>query len=224
MNGFFDEINRFLNYYLTPAVKTILLINVAVCFALILINMFSSSGADRLIMLLAQNPYLSVKHLHIWQFLTYMFVHAEFWHLFFNMIVLCFFAPTLERRWGTRSFWRFYLTAGVGAGIMHAIITLLFHLPEQRAFIIGASGAIYGVMLAFAAYYPEQPVYVWAVLPIKVKYLMIILVLFAFFSTAGGYNTGISNLTHLTGVGVAYVWLAMHHHDWDIRRWQWTNR
>ena len=151
-----------------------------------------------------------------------MFVHFEFWHLFVNMLGLFFFAPALERRWGSRTFWKFYMIAGIGAGVMHAIISLVFQLPELRAYIIGASGAIYAVLLAFAAYYPNQPVYVYGVLPIKVKYLMIMFVVLAFFSTAGGLNSGISNLTHLTGLGVGYVWLALRHHDWDIRRWQWT--
>lgn len=221
MNGFTSEINRFLNHHLSPAVKIILLTNVGICFSLIFLGMFSPELVNDVVYYLAQNPYLSVKHFHVWQFLTYMFIHVEFWHLFLNMIGLFFFAPALERRWGTRKFWSFYLTAGVGAGIIHAIISLVFHLPEHRSFIIGASGAIYGVLLAFAAYWPNQPIYIWGVVPIKAKYFMIIFVLLAFFSTAGGSLSGVSNLTHLTGVGAAYVWLALRHRCWDLRRWQW---
>lgn len=223
MKDFWEEINRMLDRFLTPAVKTILIINVVVTLLLIIFLIIFPRLTNTAVFLLAQAPEYSIKRGFLWQFLTYMFIHVEPFHMIVNMLVLWFFGPPLERDWGTRRFWKFYLIVGIGAGILHAIVALTTG-REASNYIIGASGAIYGVLLAFAAYYPNQTVYLWMVFPIKVKYLVIVLGLFTFLATAGGSGAGnVSNLTHLTGLIVAYGYLAHYHGTWDIKRWRWMH-
>ncbi len=218
---FFKNIDRFLDQYLTPGIKMIVKINVVVFLLMILISIFAPPFWGLLLVFLSQNPYLSVFHGWLWQFVTYMFVHVEFFHLIFNMLGLGFFGPILENRWGTRRFLKFYLTVGIGAGIFHAVIALIFKSPESNAMIIGASGAIYGVLLAFAAYNPDAPV-IFFIFPIKAKHMVMIFFAMNFFPMALSHRGQVSNLTHLTGFLVAYLWLAWYHRDWDIRRWRWT--
>lgn len=226
MNGFFGEINQMLDRYLTPAVKKIFLINVIL--GLVLIVLVNSAGiglAEGIVSFLALSPYYIIHRFYLWQFVTYMFVHFEIWHLLFNMMVLWFFAPDLEQRWGTRRFWRFYLITGTGAGLLHFIVSMAllfgFHQRYETGFLVGASGALYGVMLAFAAYNPEALLLVWGVFPIKAKYLMAIMIFAEFMFTASGTGRGVSNLTHLSGLLIAYIWLSLYHRDWDIRHWRW---
>ena len=214
MNGF----NEWLDRHFTPATKTIFLINVVVFLGLNILNVFKPGFAGEFIYWFGQNPWLSLRRGYIWQFLTYNFIQYEVFHILFNMLILYFFAPTLENRWGTRFFWFFYLITGIGAGLFHAIFSM-FHFDPRP--VIGASGAIMGVMLAFAAYFPDQVVLFWGVWPVKIKNLVIILILFEVFMMAGGGMGNISHLTHLTGLAIAYLLLARYHRDWDIRHWRW---
>jgi membrane associated rhomboid family serine protease len=218
VNGFLGEFNRTLNRYLTPAVKTIFLINVIV---FLLLNILGSVSHDYLYLftnLFAENPFFSVRHLFIWQFLTYMFIQIQIMHLVFNMLPLWFFAPALEERWGTAAFWKFYLTTGVGAGICHGVIALLTGI--ELGPMIGASGAIFGVLLANAAYFPDSIV-IFLVFPMKMKHMVILLIVIIFMSTVSGNEGNVSNLTHLSGLAIAYLYLSLRYKDWDIRHWQW---
>jgi membrane associated rhomboid family serine protease len=90
-----------------------------------------------------------------WTVVTYMFAHGGFWHIFFNMLVLFFFGPPLEARWGSREFAKYYFICGIGGAALSFLFA--FHAP-----IIGASAAVYGVMLAFALNWPDSPIYIWA--------------------------------------------------------------
>lgn len=222
--GFFDELNQGIDQHLTPAVKKIFLINVGVGLSLIVLGVFSSLFIDYFVAFFGLfRPFLFMGC--VWQFLTYMFIHVSPMHLLFNMLVLWFFAPELEGRWGSRRFWRFYLTVGVGAGVLHFVVTVLLKysagIDYELAPLIGASGALYGVMLAFAAYNPEAVVLFWGIFPIKVKYLVGIMIFLTFLATADGRQSGVSNLTHLSGLVIAYVYLSRFHRDWDIRTWRW---
>ena len=207
-----------LDQYLTPAVKKIFLINVIVGILLIVFGSLTGGAfVLKFVLFFSLYPPMVLRGC-IWQFVTYMFVHAEVMHLVFNMFVLWFFAPSLESSWGSRRFWSFYLITGAGAGLIHFGVSLLSGYEVGP--LIGASGALYGVMLAFAAYNPDSIVLVWGVFPIKVKYLVAILAFMTFLSTASGRESSVSNLTHLSGLLVAYVYLALYHREWDIRRWQ----
>lgn len=221
--GFLGEINRFLDYHLTPAVKTIFVINVVISIVMTLVGAVDPELEQLATLYLGQMPALSIGHYYLWQFLTYMFIHGGVFHLLFNMMALWFFGPELENRWGTRAFWAFYMTVGIGAGVMHAVLTLisarLGGSPYQL--IIGASGAIYGVLLAYAAYWPDRTVLFYGIIPMRIKTLVIIAIIAEFYFSGSGGGGNISHLTHLTGLGIAYVYLALMHKDWDIRHWRW---
>lgn len=226
MNDFFYQINRRLDQFLTPAVKKIFIINVVIGLLSIVVGSLTmGSFTILLVRVLGLIPYYIIHYGCVWQFATYMFVHVQVMHLLFNMLVLWFFAPDLENRWGTRRFWKFYLTTGVGAGVLHFLVTMTIFYTSGRLYeagpLIGASGALYGVMLAFAAYNPEAVILVYGVFPMKAKYLVALMAFMEFMFTASGNEGNVSNVTHLSGLVIAYIYLALYHKDWDIRHWQW---
>lgn len=140
---------------------------------------------------------------HPWSPITYMFVHGGFWHLFLNMLGLFFFGPPLERAWGSDAFIRFYVVAGLGG----ALFSLLFLPIVGDTTVIGASGALYGLLLAFAMRWPDAPIYLWAVLPIKAKYFVGALAALALVTSFQGSGSGVANWTHLGGLVTAFVYL-----------------
>jgi membrane associated rhomboid family serine protease len=142
-----------------------------------------------------------------WGAFTYMFVHQGFMHLFVNMLVLFFFGPPLESRWGGREFFRFYVVAGLGG------VALSFLLA--RSGVVGASAACYGLMLAFAMNWPNAPIYVYAIFPVKAKWLVAFLfamTLFGAFDSPGG---PVAHFAHLGGIVTAFLYLKA---DWRTSR------
>jgi membrane associated rhomboid family serine protease len=209
MRNAWREVTFFLSRFLSPAVRAILIANVIVFLVFTLVTPFSERAMVGFL-LLAQTPSLAVGHAFLWQFVTYMFLHANLFHLLGNMLVLWFFAPRLEYRWGTAAFLRFYFVVGVGAGLFHTAAAYLSGNPGSP--MLGASGAMYGIMLAYALYWPDDVVLLYFVFPIKIKYLMIFIGVFTFFASisgevaaAGGSN--ISHVTHLGGLIVAFLYL-----------------
>ena len=152
----------------------------------------------------------------LWQFGTYMFLHGGLLHILFNMLALWMFGAELERLWGTRYFLRFYLFTGIGAGILTVAFSFLpFAAARQVYFsnVIGASGAIYGLLLAYGLYFPDRPIYFWMVFPIPARYFVMLVGAIAFYSSVSGTGGGIANATHLSGLLVAYLlikWPHMH--------------
>jgi len=142
----------------------------------------------------------------VWQPATYMFLHGGVFHILFNMLALWMFGAELERIWGTRYFLKFYFVTGIGAGLVTVVLSLLpFGGQLQHVNIIGASGAIYGLLLAFAMYFPDRPILL-VVFPVPAKVAVTILgaiALFSSFSESGG----VANATHLSGLVVAYFFL-----------------
>ena len=203
MQDMWRKLNYFLSQYLPPAVRWIFVINIVVFLLMAILSIFKPIGI--FFLYLMETPE-AIKHGYVWQFVTYMFLHANIWHLAGNMLVLWFFAPRLEYRWGTAKFLRFYFIVGIGAGIFHALLGYMS--GHYTAPLLGASGAIYGVMLAYALYYPDDTVLLYFVFPIKIKYLMIVFGVLTFlFSMQGDQPGGISHVTHLGGLLVAFLYL-----------------
>jgi membrane associated rhomboid family serine protease len=140
----------------------------------------------------------------VWQLFTYQFLHGGVFHLVFNMLALWMFGSPLESDWGTRRFLRYYFICGVGAGICDLVLNLIV---GGRAPTIGASGAIYGVLLAFGVCYPEQTVLMNFLFPIKAKYMVMIYAAIALYGSMGTMNSGVSNIAHLGGMAVGFVYL-----------------
>ena len=137
-----------------------------------------------------------------WTLLTYMFAHGTFWHLFFNMLGLFFFGPPLEARWGSSEFIKYYLICGLGG----AALSFLF-APSSP--IIGASAAVYGIMLAFAMNWPDMPIYIWGIFPVPAKYLVAIFALMSFLSMINGSGGNIAHAAHLGGFAAGFIYLKL---------------
>lgn len=138
---------------------------------------------------------------YVWQPVTYMFLHGGFLHIFFNMFVLWMFGRTLEVVWGPKKFLKYYFICGIGAGLLNVVIT-----PSSANPIVGASGAIYGLLLAFAVLFPNQPIYLYFLFPIRAKYFVIGLVVIEFIS---GLNPAspVAHFAHLGGMLFGFVYL-----------------
>ncbi len=124
---------------------------------------------------LGLTPAAVVGELHVWQLGTYMFLHAGLFHILFNMLALWMFGGELERIWGTRYFLKFYFVTGIGAAALTVVFSYLVSAQLQHSVIIGASGAIYGLLLAYAIYFPNRPIYMYFVFPIPAKYFVLIM-------------------------------------------------
>jgi len=154
-------------------------------------------------------PAFVVHDFWLWQVATYMFLHGGIFHIVFNMLALWMFGAELERTWGTRYFLKFYFVTGIGAGALTVVFAQLpfaFAQQLQHSIIIGASGAIYGLLLAYALYFPDRPIYMYFVFPIPAKVFVAIMGAIAFFSSLGETG-GVANATHLGGLLVAYLFL-----------------
>ena len=146
-------------------------------------------------------PKLVWSEFMIWQPFTYLFFHGGIWHLLINMFVLWMFGSELERIWGKGHFLKFYFVTGVGAGL----VTMIFGLNSMTP-IVGASGAVYGVLLAYGLTYPNRTVYLYGIIPIKSLWFVIGIGVIAFMSSFDNVSQ-ISHLTHLSGMVIGYLML-----------------
>src|SRR5580700_2827228 len=147
-----------------------LLISNTVVFVLSYLAM--QSGFGNIFGPFALVPRLVVFHFAIWELVTYLFLHGGVWHLLFNMLTLWMFGVTLERDWGTRRFLKYYFICGIGAGLCDVTVNAL--LRNWGTSTIGASGAIYGLLLAFGVMYPDTTILFSFLFPIKAKYFVMI--------------------------------------------------
>ena len=148
----------------------------------------------------------------IWQPFTYLFIHKDFLHVFFNMFVLWMFGSELESIWGRKAFLRYYFTTGVSAGF----VWLMLNLSNANHTLAGASGAVYGILLAFGMMFPNRTVYLYFLFPIKVKYLVMFLVATEFILSMST-TSDISHITHLSAVVIGFVYLRYFWRWKDIR-------
>ena len=178
----------------TSIIRTLISINAA----LFLIRYLMVGQFDMLNLGLSSNPKL-------WQPITYMFVHGDFFHIFMNMFVLWMFGTEMESIWGGKKFLQYYLTTGVGSGL----VWLFFNYSSNYSVLIGASGAIYGILLAYGLMFPNRKVLIYFLFPIKVKYFVAILAIVSFVSTIDTSGSNISHLTHLSGMVIGFFYLKL---------------
>ena len=186
---------------LSPAIKAIIGANV-VLFLL-------QSLVPGLTVTLGLVPSAVLDSFYVWQPATYMFLHAGLFHLVFNMLALWMFGTELERLWGTRAFLWYYFVTGIGAGLLTIVFSLApLDVAQQlhHAVVIGASGAVYGLLLGYALQYPDRPIYFYFFFPVPAKYFVMIVGAIAFYSSLGA-STRIANATHLGGLVVGYFYL-----------------
>ena len=137
----------------------------------------------------------------IWQPLTYLFFHGGIWHVLINMFVLWMFGSELERLWGKNHFLKFYFITGVGSGLATMLVNVQSVTP-----VVGASGAVYGVLLAYGLTYPNRTVYLYGIIPIKSLWFVLGIGLIAFMSSFDNMSQ-VSHVTHLSGMLIGYFML-----------------
>ena len=263
---------------LPKGVKNLLIINTLMFFATVV---FARTGMCDLNKWLGLH-YFKAPDFHLWQFITYMFMHGNFGHLFFNMFALWMFGAAVENYWGTRKFLLYYLATGIGAALTHYLITYIEVGPTMALFnqfleapsldtyrylvenntitqlqstlqnnyqvlqqspdslndlvvatisiqdsylnsflLIGASGAIYGILLAFGFLFPNSPIYIYFLFPIKAKWFVLIFGAIELIYGVIGTPDGVAHFAHLGGMifGILLIWLW---HRNDTRNQQQT--
>ena len=186
---------------ISTAVKYLIGANVAA----FLLQFFFAPVTDDL----GLHPAFVVRNLWLWQLATYMFLHGGAFHIVFNMLALWMFGTELEYRWGTRFFVKFYAVTGVGAGVLTVLFSLLPIAAAQPLYfanVIGASGAIFGLLLAYALYFPERQIYMYLVFPIPARVFVAIIGAISVLSSLGD-SGGVAAITHVGGLVVGYVYL-----------------
>ncbi len=177
-----------------PAVKWIIIINVVIFFVQQFIPLTRYFG-------FTPGSYFSEDFPNgFYKPLTYMFLHGGLMHILFNMLILWMFGTEFERMWGSRRFVRFYLLSGLGGALFSLILDFNSYVP-----IIGASGAIFGVMAAYWRYFPERKIYLYFVIPIKIRYaipgILLIPMLWSFVSP----GSNVAYFAHLGGAVIGFL-------------------
>jgi len=192
---------------ISPCVKGLIIANVAVFIAQVLPGV-----GDLVTAYGGMQPVYAFLHFELWRLVSYMFLHDpnSMFHIIFNMLVLWWFGPELEDIWGGRKFLIFYFVCGIGAGLFSAFNLFI----NPYALVIGASGAVLGLLTAYALYYPDRQVLLFFVLPMKMRTLIIgyaaISVFMSFSGGAGGGGGGkVSHITHLGGIVVAFIYMKI---------------
>lgn len=204
--------------FFPPVIKLLLLSNIAIWFFLdVLLAPFVVSGVP---IFVAFRDYLALWPIGMgfwpWQLFTYMFMHGGFWHLFFNMLALWMFGMELENTWGSRKFLIYYLVCGFGAGISNLLIS---PLVGQNAPTVGASGAVFGVLIAFGMLFPDRPIYLYFLLPVRAKYFIAVYIGLELFTGVTGTTDGVAHFAHLGGAAVGFLYLLVDTNLIPVRRW-----
>jgi membrane associated rhomboid family serine protease len=184
---------------ITPAVKWLIIAN-AVLFLATLIY-------QPIIEFLGLSPQHVIERQWLWQVVTYMFLHGSPVHILFNLLGVWMFGVELERLWGTRQFVKYYAITGVGAGLTVLTVALLptvWGAQTYNGITIGASGALYGLLVAFAFYWPDRPLLMFLLFPIPAKYFVMIVGAMAFLSAP---HSRVSEAAHLGGLVIGYAYL-----------------
>ena len=190
---------------MTPAVRAIVFANIG-AFLLT----FVMPGL--MVELFGLSPQAVLERGRIWQLFTYLFVHDPngFMHILFNMLALWMFGVELEHRWGTVGFTKYYFITGVGAGIVTVLLSLLPVASFQAMYAsstIGASGAIYGLLLAWALLFPYRTILFMFVFPMPARVAATLMGAMAFMSAVSGRNGSVAEATHLAGLVVGWFYL-----------------
>jgi membrane associated rhomboid family serine protease len=175
---------------MTPYVRILLFANIGVFFL--------QNTVDLVTAMLIFVPRLIL--VRPWTIITYMFLHAGVMHLAFNMLALFFFGPRVEERLGSRNFLTLYLLSGISGALLSLIM-------GPSAAVLGASAAVFGVMLAFAYFWPDMPIHIWGIIPVPARMLVIITTVLSLWFGLGGVRGNVAHFAHLGGYAGAWLYL-----------------
>lgn len=191
-------LNRKFRYSYTNVTLKILLVNILV-FMLTQLN-------SRLYYYLALVPSLIIYEKWWWQIVTYMFVHADIGHILFNMLALFIFGSSVERQIGSKEFLLFYLLTGALSGLFSFFA---YYLSGTNVILVGASGAIYALLFAFAVLYPYAIIFVFGILPLRAPILIAVYAAIEIYNQLFSRGGNVAHLTHLAGFAVSYLYLRL---------------
>jgi membrane associated rhomboid family serine protease len=190
---------------ITPAVRAIIIANVAVFLITFL-------QPQPIVEFFGLTPALVLERFQLWQLVTYLFVHSptQISHILFNMLAVWMFGVDLERRWGTRGFLRYYFLTGVGAGLSMILVSLLpFDGARQSygATTIGASGAVYGLLMAWGILFPHRQILFMLIFPLRARVYVLLMGALAFLFAVGASGGQVANVAHLGGLVFGFIYL-----------------
>jgi len=203
---------------LTPAIRLLLGLNITVYI------LQKLAGPMALEPIFGLVPSKAVTQLHVWQFVTYMFLHGNFLHLLINMFMLWMFGREIETLWGRRTFLQFYFVCGVGGGLLYWAVMPLLEPVTAGIPLIGASGAVFGLLLAYGMMFPNRELLLYFILPIKAKYMVVIFGLIDLLGAMQGARSNVGHLAHLGGLFFGWVYLAGGRRWLDRLERRWRNR
>src|SRR5215471_6884100 len=212
------------DFYVTSGVKLLLIAN----FSVFILEAFAyyfggKSGYEWLLKWFGLIPAGVFPGLRIWQPFTYLFLHSitDIWHILLNMFTLWMFGREVEMVWGRNRFLRYYFLTGVGAGVLNVIVkTVPFFWTHQFSYTptIGASGAVFGVLIACAILFPDRRAYIFPIpVPIKMKWIVTGMVVITFLGTFGIGDDTVSHITHLGGLVIGYLYLRRDSYLYRLR-------
>ncbi|MBL7092037.1 MAG: rhomboid family intramembrane serine protease [Candidatus Omnitrophica bacterium] len=181
---------------MTHTVKKLIIVNVVL---FILIHLTPKFGWLTLFGLVPGSVF---GRFHLWQLATYMFLHLGLWHLALNMLMLWFFAPAIESNWGRRQFLFYYFFCGIGAGLCSWVTAFRSSIP-----VIGASGAVFGILVAYAMMFPETVILLFFIFPMKIRHAVLVLAGINLLGALSQPNAGIAYFAHLGGGLFGYLYL-----------------
>lgn len=188
-----------LRYRFYNATIILIVVNVAV-FLLTYVS-------RRILGYLALTPELVLRYNAWWQLLTYMFVHGSMWHLLFNMLALFLFGMPLERNLGSNEFLLYYFVTGLGAGLATLVVN---HFSGMGMIpVVGASGAIYALLLAYATLYPDARIFIFGLIPLRAPVAVLLFAGLELFFQLTGTQGGVAHLAHLAGLIFGYLYFLL---------------
>lgn len=206
---------------LTKVVKILIILNVAIWIGAVLILQGMVLQSNAIFDVFALTPYRVINEFWVWQFVSYMFLHANgVFHVLFNMLVLWWFGSELEQRWGAKFFLTYYFVCGVGAGLIYLVGTVSYYLITGKVLsmaapLVGASGATYGLLVAYGMLFGERMIYFMMLFPMKAMYFTMIIGLVELVTLLdSGMGSQVANLAHLGGLAVGYIYLMV------LARWR----
>jgi len=212
---------------LTRMVKRLILVTSAVfVLTYIPLQIFQSTFFALPFAWFALRPDDVLHRFYLWELATYLFLHGGFFHIIFNLFALWMFGSDLERLWGGKKFVFYFFLTGIGAGIFDVVLNGLFSSRIPTA-TIGNSGAVYGILLAYGLTFPERPIYLYLIIPIKAKWFVAIMGLIEFVSSFSTPGSGVSHVAHLGGMAFGFLYLRgsglpsrleLRYHEWRRSR------